>query len=154
MDKKRVVEKLLQLYESAEESQKEIKAGLKQTLEENNSKETLGYYKGEPVTSSAAELIAQEGKREREIIETMEFLNRRNVCETVSLGALFAVKGMCFGEITNFFAAPHGGDVIQIDDEIVVTISRWSALALTTYGKKVGNKFTLNEGKYEIMSVQ
>lgn len=154
MDKKRVVEKLFQLYESAEKSQKEIKSDLKQTLEENNSKEVLGYHKGEPVTSSAAELMKQEGKRETEIIETMEFLNNQNVREIVLLGALFAVKEVDFGQTINFFVVPHGGDTMEIDDEIVITVSVGSAFAQATYGKKGGDKFTFNGCGYEITSVQ
>lgn len=154
MDKNEVVEKLLQLYESAEEIQKEVEAGLKQTLEENNSKEIIGYHKGEPVTSSAAELITQEGKRETEIIEVIEALNRQSFGGIVSIGALFTVKKVSSGETMNLFAVPHGGDAVPIDNEVVTTISMGSPFMQTAYGKKAGDKFTFNGGEYEITSVQ
>lgn len=75
--------------------------------------------------------------------------------DAIFVGALFSLKNLDSGEITNYLLIPEGGgDLFDVDGEEVMSISAGAPLTEAIMGKKKGDRVNFRDRVLEITEVQ
>lgn len=97
---------------------------------------------------------------EKQFLETKEALQllkrlKSDRCETITLGALFALQNNTNQEINRYLLISKGGGyIVMVGTQKIATLGMMAPLARACIGKEEGDEIAFSEKTFQVLEVQ
>lgn len=153
IDKNKVLKAFIQLQEKKIDS---LKKSILQTKEDLFSSKDKGDSHDDPKKEMYASLMggleAGLAKYEKTLsnLKAMTFLEGSNI----SFGSLIKIENLDSGEISQYFLICTGGDVIDMDDSKIYSMSLRAPLAQALINKSENEEFKFRDQNFKVLAFQ